>query len=184
MLAPVLACSLRAKLPRAAGDRPLLQQYSPAAHWVHFHGKGREQRAVPLWKSTAQQIRAWLGRNPALARDAPLLPNREARAMTRQHVNQRFDVAATRATQTHSSLTGRYVSPQTVRHSTARHMLQSGVAFSVIALWMGHASTTTTHRYAEADLAMKEQALARLEQPDTIYRYRPPDALRALPEAL
>ena len=58
------------------------------------------------------------------------------------------------------------------------HMLQSGVAFSVIALWLGHECTTTTHRYVEADLAMKEKALARLQQPDTkIQRYRPSDAL-------
>ena len=58
------------------------------------------------------------------------------------------------------------------------HLLQSGVAFSVIALWLGHESTTTTHRYVEADLAMKDKALARLQQPDTkMRRYRPPDHL-------
>ena len=156
-----------------------------ASTCVHLHGKGRKQRAVPLWKSTVQEIRAWLRRNPALARDAPLLPNRDGRAMTRQNVNQRFDIAVTRATQTHPSLAGRHVSPHTIRHSTAMHMLQSGVAFSVIALWMGHESITTTHRYVEADLAMKEQALARLDEPDTaIHHYRPPDALRAFLEAL
>ena len=36
-----------------------------------------------------------------------------------------------------------------------------GVPFNVIALWLGHESTKTTHRYVEADLAMKEKALAR-----------------------
>jgi site-specific recombinase XerD len=40
------------------------------------------------------------------------------------------------------------------------HLLQSGVAFSVIALWLGHESTTTTHRYVEANLEMKQKALA------------------------
>jgi integrase len=65
------------------------------------------------------------------------------------------------------------------------HMLQSGVAFSVIALWLGHESATTTHRYVEADLTMKEQALARPEEPHpTSPRYRPPDTLRAFLEAL
>jgi hypothetical protein len=64
------------------------------------------------------------------------------------------------------------------RHTTAIHLLQSGVAFSLIALWLGHESTTTTHRYVEADLAMKDKALARLQQPDTkMRRYRPPDHL-------
>ena len=64
-------------------------------------------------------------------------------------------------------------------------MLQSGVAFSVIALWLGHESTTTTHRYVEADLAMKDKALARLQEPDTkMRRYRPPDALMQFLQAL
>lgn len=44
------------------------------------------------------------------------------------------------------------------------HLLQSGVAFSVIALWLGHESTTTTHRYVEANLAMKQAALDRLQE--------------------
>jgi site-specific recombinase XerD len=152
---------------------------------VHLHGKGRKQRAVPLWKSTVREVRAWLRCNPALAGEAPLLPNRDGRAMTRQNVNQRFAIAVTRATETHPSLARRHVSPHTVRHSTAMHMLQSGVAFSVIALWMGHESATTTHRYLEADLTMKEQALARLDEPHAaVSRYRPPDALRAFLEAL
>ena len=66
------------------------------------------------------------------------------------------------------------------------HLLQSGVAFSVIALWLGHESTTTTHRYVEADLAMKEKALARLQEPDTqMCRYHPPnDALMQFLQAL
>ena len=43
------------------------------------------------------------------------------------------------------------------------HLLQSGVDISVIALWLGHESPTTTHQYIEADLAMKEKALSRLQ---------------------
>jgi len=50
------------------------------------------------------------------------------------------------------------------------HLLQSGVPFNVIALWLGHESPDTTHRYVEADLGMKEKALARLEGPDTKMR--------------
>ena len=58
------------------------------------------------------------------------------------------------------------------------HLLQSGVPFNVIALWLGHESTTTPHRYVEADLAMKEKALARLEASDTkMGRYKAPDSL-------
>ena len=47
-----------------------------------------------------------------------------------------------------------------------------------IALWLGHESTSTTHMYVEADLAMKERALARLKSPEIKpSRYRPPKAL-------
>jgi hypothetical protein len=52
------------------------------------------------------------------------------------------------------------------------------VAFSVIALWLGHESMTTTRRCVEADLAMKKAALARVQEPwMESARYQPPDAL-------
>jgi len=143
---------------------------------VHLRGKGRKQRSTPLWKSTIQEIRAWLRCNPNLGQDAALLPNRDGNPMTRFNVTQRLNIAVDRAAQVHKSLTKRSISPHTIRHTTAMHLLQSGVAFSVIALWLGHESTTTTHRYVEADLAMKEKALARLQEPETtICRYHPTD---------
>jgi site-specific recombinase XerD len=58
------------------------------------------------------------------------------------------------------------------------HLLQAGVDMSVIALWLGHESPATTHHYVEADLAMKERALARLHDPEVkIRRYRASDSL-------
>ena len=145
---------------------------------VHLHGKGRKQRSVPLWHSTVAALRAWLRLNPALCGNAALLPNRDGNAMSRFNVVQRLGLAVARAgTQTPSILKKR-VSPHILRHTTAMHLLQSGVPFNVIALWLGHESTTTTHRYVEADLAMKEKALARLEAPDvTIQRFKAPDSL-------
>lgn len=149
-----------------------------ASPCVHLHGKGRKQRAVPLWKSTVREIRTWLQSNSTLGVDAPLLPNRKGQSMTRANVNQRLNIAVGRAAEVHHNLAKRHISPHSIRHSTAMHMLQSGVAFSVIALWLGHENMSTTHRYVEADLAMKDKALARLQEPDTkIHRYRPPDAL-------
>jgi site-specific recombinase XerD len=143
---------------------------------VHLRGKGRKQRSTPLWKSTAQEIGTWLRRNPILNADTALLPNRDGNPMTRCNVTQRLNIAVARAAQVHSSLSKRKISPHTIRHTTAMHLLQSGVAFSVIALWLGHESTITTHRYVEADLAMKEKALARLQEPETVHcRYRPAD---------
>jgi integrase len=58
------------------------------------------------------------------------------------------------------------------------HLLESGVDISVIALWLGHESPTTTHNYVEADLAMKDRALARLQEPKAkMRRYRAPESL-------
>jgi site-specific recombinase XerD len=149
-----------------------------SAACVHLHGKGRKQRSVPLWNTTVMEVRAWLRLNPTLRGEAALLPNRDGRAMSRSNVAQRLDLAVTRATAEQPSIIKKQVSPHTLRHTTAMHLLQSGVPFNVIALWLGHESTTTTHRYVEADLAMKEKALARLEAPDTnMRRYRAPDSL-------
>ena len=65
------------------------------------------------------------------------------------------------------------------------HLLQSGVDISVIALWLGHESPATTHMYVEANLAMKERALAKLQEPDcTVRRYRAPDTLLDFLQAL
>ena len=65
------------------------------------------------------------------------------------------------------------------------HLLQSGVDISVIALWLGHESPTTTHHYVEADLAMKDRALARMQEPAAkVRRYKAPDSLLEFLKAL
>ncbi len=145
---------------------------------VHLHGKGRKQRSVPLWRSTTKEIRAWLKRNPLLGPSSALLPNRNGEAMTRNNVTKRLALAVKAATRTDVELAKRHISPHTIRHTTAMHLLQSGVDISVIALWLGHESPTTTHQYVEADLAMKDRALARLQDPgNKPIRYRASDSL-------
>lgn len=145
---------------------------------VHLQGKGRKRRSVPLWKTTVCEIRHWLRANDSPRGEAILLPNRDGKQMTRSNVEQRLNIAVARAAIEHRSLLNKRISPHTIRHTTAMHLLQSGVAFNVIALWLGHESVNTTHRYVEADLAMKEKALARLNEPKTkMRRYRPADEL-------
>lgn len=145
---------------------------------VHLHGKGRKQRSVPLWRSTVKAVRAWLRRNPQFEAAFPLFPNRNGQVMTRANVALRLARAVHSASSTFPDLTKRHISPHTIRHTTAMHLLQAGVDISVIALWLGHESPVTTHHYVEADLAMKERALAKLHEPDAkIQRYRAPDSL-------
>ena len=145
---------------------------------VHLQGKGRKQRSVPLWKTTVLEIRAWLRLNPILCDQAALLPSRDGRVMSRSAVALRLELAVTRAATEQPSIVKKKISPHTLRHTTAMHLLQSGVPFNVIALWLGHESTTTTHRYVEADITMKQKALARLKAPDTkMHRFQAQDSL-------
>lgn len=152
---------------------------------IRLHGKGRKQRSLPLWKSAARAVRDWLHLNPQLRQESPLLPTRDGRAMTRANVAQRLKLAVEVASVKHVQLKTMSVSPHIVRHSTAMSLLQSGVDPCEIALWLGHESPSTTHMYVEADLAMKERALARLKQPEIKQaRYRAPKALLAFLQAL
>ena len=152
---------------------------------VHLHGKGRKLRSIPLWDTTVVEVRAWLRRNPALRGEAALLPNRHGLAMSRSNVAQRLHLAVARAAENEPGILKKAVSPHTLRHTTAMHLLQSGVPFNVIAVWLGHESMNTTHRYIEANLAMKQKALARLEPPDTkMGKFQASDALMRFLQSL
>lgn len=149
-----------------------------------LHGKGRKERLVPLWPSTAKKLRAWLD-NVDRRPDGPVFPNRAGKALSRSGVRQRLERAVAKATDNCPSLTGRRVSPHTLRHTTAMHLLQSGVDLTVIALLLGHEDISTTHHYLEADLAMKEAALERLQEPATTEtRFRPSQRVLAFLDTL
>ncbi len=151
---------------------------------IHLHGKGRKQRAVPLWKNTVAALRQWLRRLDGKL-EAPTFPNRDGLPLSRSGVVHRLRIAVQQAAKVCPSLRGRRVSPHTLRHTTAMHLLQAGVDITVIALWLGHESPTTTHHYVEADLKMKERALAMIQQPTFRNpRYRPSDRLLAFLESL
>lgn len=151
---------------------------------VRLHGKGRKQRTVPLWKETAAEVRDWL-KYADLGADQPIVPNRSGLPMTRTNVADRLTLAITMATTQCPQLAGRTISPHSLRHTTAMHLLQAGVDITVIALWLGHESPVTTHGYVEADMLMKERALATIAPPGAKRkRYRPSDAVLKFLESL
>lgn len=131
---------------------------------IHIRGKGRKQRAVPLWRRTVRLLRQWLKEIDNLP-NKPLLPNARGVVMTRAGVAQRLRHAMGLAVKRDSTLRNRRVSPHTIRHTTAMHMLQSGVDLSVIAMWLGHESIQTTHQYLQADLETKKKALSAVKSP-------------------
>ena len=125
--------------------------------FVQFNGKGRKERSVPLWPTTAKALKAWFselsGRTPSVA-----FPNARGSSLTRDGVNYILQQAAERAVASCPSLSSKHVCPHLLRHTCAFHLLQSGVDIAVIALWLGHENIQTTHGYIEADLLIKEQA--------------------------
>ena len=74
-----------------------------------------------------------------------------------------MEVAVKKASEACPSLGKKNVSPHTIRHTTAMHLLQAGVDLTMIALWLGHENPQTTHQYVEADLKMKEEVLTKAE---------------------
>lgn len=152
--------------------------------YVRIQGKGRKQRTVPLWKATAALVRTWVQRQVLLP-NQPVVPNRYGRPMERSNVAERLKLAVVLAAARCPQLKGRNVTPHTMRHSTAMHLLQAGVDITVIALWLGHESPVTTHGYVAADLAMKERALATVCPPGMRKtRYSAPDKLLEFLEKL
>lgn len=147
-------------------------------------GKGRKQRVIPLWASTARELRTWLRQIPQ-SPESPVFPNRNGTPMTRSGVRERLDRAVATAQRSCPSLHARSVSPHTIRHSTAVHLLESGTDLAVIALLLGHSSPAVTHQYLEADVARKEATLSPLHEPHLRpARFRPHDRLLAFLEGL
>jgi integrase/recombinase XerD len=152
--------------------------------FIIIHGKGRKRRSVPLWKSTVKHMKEWIFR---LSSDdnAPAFPNRNGRPLTRSGVEYRLGLAIKSASERLPELRNRKITPHTMRHTTAMHLLQSGVDITVIALWLGHESPATTHMYVEADLAMKEKALQKIKDPSLeMVRYQAQDSILAFLESL
>ena len=147
-------------------------------------GKGRKQRITPLTSATTTVISAWLAERRAEPAD-PLFPSRHGKAMSRDAVERRLARHAATAALVEPTITEKKVSPHVLRHTAAMRLLAAGVDSTVIALWLGHESVATTQIYIHADLALKQQALARTAPLDsTPGRYRPTDTVMAFLDSL
>ena len=114
---------------------------------VHFHGT-RRARSVPLRSDTVGTLRLWLARNPQLGPGAILLPNQRGDAMTTTCVRRRLALAVRRAAALDPTLVHRRISPRSIRHSAAMHLLQGGIDIGLITRWLGHDTPATMHNHA------------------------------------
>ena len=127
---------------------------------VRLRGKGGKPRGCPLWPHTVTVLRILLGARLDGPREGPLFLNVRSTPITRFGIHTLVERTAARAAATVPSLREKRVSPHTVRHTTAVHLLRAGVDINTIRAWLGHVSLETTNRYAEVDLEMKAKALA------------------------
>lgn len=152
---------------------------------VNCRGKGRKDRCTPLTDHTRQSVTAWLSERRAPFGTAPLFCTRAGTPLSRDAVARLVAKHAARAVQAFPAMQGKTITPHTLRHTAAMNLLHAGVDITVIALWLGHESPTTTRIYLHADMALKEKAIARTTPPDTATgRYQPTDALLAFLDRL
>jgi len=124
---------------------------------VRLHGKGDKWRVCPLWPETAALLRQ-LDTVRSLRPDEPVFRSRLRRPMTRFGIYKLVKRHCMRLVT--AGPRGPRVSPHLFRHTTAVHLLEAGVDINVIRGWLGHVSLSTTYRYAEISLQMKQAAVA------------------------
>lgn len=151
---------------------------------IRVLGKGRKERTTPLTKRTAAVLKAWLREIPDKP-DAIVFPSARGARLSADGVQYLLAKHVVTAATTCPSLLNKRVTPHVLRHTTAMELLQAGMDRAVIALWLGHESVETTQIYLDANLAMKEQALAKTAPPEgKPGRYRPDDRLLAFLKGL
>ena len=127
---------------------------------VQIRGKGNKLRLCPLWPHTAQELGDLVvGRAPT----EQVFMNRCGRPLTRFGIHAMVKRYAERVSAKMPALAAKSVSPHSIRHTSATHLLRAGVDVNTIRAWLGHVSTDTTNVYAETDLEMKAKALALCE---------------------
>jgi integrase/recombinase XerD len=92
--------------------------------------------------------------------------NRRGQPITRYGIHALVERYAAQVATQLPSVAKKRVSPHTIRHTTATHLLRAGVDVNTIRAWLGHVCLSTTNLYAEVDLAMKAKALEKCEIKD------------------
>ena len=123
-------------------------------------GKGRKERKTPLWNVTVKALKTLIDGRDEL--DFVFL-SRLHRPITRFGIYEMVVKYGSRLVESYPNIKEKRISPHTIRHTTATHLLQAGVDINTIRAWLGHVSVDTTNVYAEVNLEMKAKALKTAE---------------------
>jgi site-specific recombinase XerD len=145
-----------ARAEEAARLRTMDLDFTPPAS-VRLIGKGNKERHCPLWPSTVLELRGLIANRDS---SEPVFRNRCGQPITRYGIHTMVERHVKNASIHAPSLRKKRVSPHTIRHATAVHLLRAGVDINTIRAWLGHVSIDTTNIYAEIDMEMKAKALA------------------------
>src|SRR6202051_5087059 len=131
---------------------------------IRVRGKGRAERALPLWKTTAAALRAWLAiRGPVASPE--LFVNARGQPFSRWGVAYILRCHTETADRKCSTLHGKQVSPHVLRHTCAMIVLQATQDIRKVSLWLGHSSLTTTEVYLRATPTEKLEAIEAVVPP-------------------
>lgn len=127
--------------------------------YAKFVGKGRKERLCPLWSQTVKVLKALLEERGSVTSQSHVFLNVRGEPISRFGIRGLVKRSVARAAERLPSLRLKKITTHGIRHTTAVHLLRAGVDINTIRAWLGHVSLDTTNRYAEADLAMKAEAL-------------------------
>ena len=146
---------------------------------VLIHGKGRMERILPMWRSTARILRDWIelrGENSS----AELFINARGEPMTRAGFEYILQKHTRKAAFKFPDLLRKQVSPHVLRHSCALMVLRATKDIRKVSLWLGHSSIQTTEIYLRSDTSEKGETMELITPPKLrTGRFRATDKLMA-----
>jgi len=139
---------------------------------IRVHGKGRKERIIPLWKTTAAYLIKYLSVNKIKETDA-IFSNKNGCKLTRSGVRFRIKKIIKESSEVMLTLRDKNITPHSFRNSVAMNLLRAGVDISTIAIWLGHTSIETTHKYIVADIEQKRKIMEQAGfEGDASFRYK------------
>ena len=152
---------------------------------VLIHGKGSKERVVPVWDETAAVLRRFAKERGAGPED-PLFVNDRGEQLTRHGISYIVHKSAAAAKESCPSIDPDKVTPHTLRHTTAMHLLRSDVDVNLIRMWLGHVNLKTVQVYAHSDVDMMRRALQKggIIKDEGKYSWNPDEETRLFLETL